>query len=614
MDAQITIWDIFNTKDGVAYPEQKIKFHELQGEFVEDAVSSKNIWEWNRTVPGNNINYRAPVVISAQTGKGKNHFVTYTLREYAKRKREEILYVSNRIALDYQQKKELAELTGETLFSDNDQRWTNKETFSNVTVLTYKKLMNRLWESASKEVMQWANQFRYVVLDECHFFYSDALFNPYTWRILERIIFAFQNSVRIYMSATPEDVLEPIRYLEGTLLKNATGECPEEIDKYVHAYFFPRDFSKYKPFFFSDWEQLLPKVVEKGFQDKWLIFVTSKEKGKQYRESVLGDKKYKRSKCDNIAVQNEVVTYIDSSSRDSKVYEDKYAWDYIQENGKFQSKVLITTSVIDNGFSIHDPAVKNIVLFTHDRTEFLQELGRCRLNKGQMINLYIQKLTPTAHSRRKAQFEKYNRFLENAFGDGSDFKQGNLPATVRNLWNAEEEPLRGCVSWDEVENGLFKPHINEMARWRIKLLGDQIHEYEDLEKSYSKNASVLYKAEWIKEGPSEIEDLDVSKHEQAVEELRDFLDEIVNAGAVLEASSEFNNFSVRFSKLFKMVDPQNSAINRGMNRKPMGKRAIRNRLEELGAYGLYYQLEELEINENGKMIRIVALKSGSQLS
>lgn len=48
--------------------------------------------------------------------------------------------------------------------------------------------------------------------------------------------------------------------------------------------------------------------------------------------------------------------------------------------------------MLDNGFSLYDKKIENIVLFTHDRTEFLQELGRYRLPEGKTVNVYIKKL------------------------------------------------------------------------------------------------------------------------------------------------------------------------------------------------------------------------------
>lgn len=82
-----------------------------------------------------------------------------------------------------------------------------------------------------------------------------------------------------------------------------------------------------------------------------------------------------------------ITTYLDSRSRTSEKDEEQLAWNKLKTKGTLEGKVLITTSVLDNGFSIRDKDICHIVLCTHDKTEFLQELGRCRLEKEQVVNL-----------------------------------------------------------------------------------------------------------------------------------------------------------------------------------------------------------------------------------
>ena len=86
---------------------------EKPNSYVSDAITDEEIAGWLRRPKRNfsPIPYQPPVLISAQTGKGKNYFITHRLREFAKQRGMSILYVSNRIALDLQQKQELAELT-----------------------------------------------------------------------------------------------------------------------------------------------------------------------------------------------------------------------------------------------------------------------------------------------------------------------------------------------------------------------------------------------------------------------------------------------------------------------------------------------------------------------
>ncbi|HFH0132179.1 TPA: helicase C-terminal domain-containing protein, partial [Clostridioides difficile] len=63
----------------------------------------------------------------------------------------------------------------------------------------------------------------------------------------------------------------------------------------------------------------------------------------------------------------------------------------IISQSKFNSKVLIATKVLDNGINIKDENVKNIVIMALDKTTFLQELGRVRvdIDNPYKINLFI---------------------------------------------------------------------------------------------------------------------------------------------------------------------------------------------------------------------------------
>ena len=72
-------------------------------------------------------------------------------------------------------------------------------------------------------------------------------------------------------------------------------------------------------------------------------------------------------------------------------------YNYIIDNEIFRPKILISTSVLDNGINIKNDGrnssdkVLNIVIDSFDRTEFIQMLGRIRRNSEDKINLYIKK-------------------------------------------------------------------------------------------------------------------------------------------------------------------------------------------------------------------------------
>lgn len=83
----------------------------------------------------------------------------------------------------------------------------------------------------------------------------------------------FKNSVRIYMSATLDDVIEPIRYFEGCNFDDKSDLKP-------FVYQFPKDYSQYKQHYFSDISQVENLIIESRKNEKWLIFVDNKTEGK----------------------------------------------------------------------------------------------------------------------------------------------------------------------------------------------------------------------------------------------------------------------------------------------------------------------------------------------
>ena len=73
---------------------------------------------------------------------------------------------------------------------------------------------------------------------------------------------------------------------------------------------------------------------------------------------------------------------------------------------KLSSKILITTAVLDNGTSIHDPEVENVVIATESRVSFLQMLGRVRAESTNSCKLFIYPRDKDFFERRIAQFEE----------------------------------------------------------------------------------------------------------------------------------------------------------------------------------------------------------------
>ena len=447
------------------------------------------------------------------------------------------------------------------------------------------------------------------------------------------------------MSATFDYILEPICKEEIAILNNKINEINYQISNQPETYYptyitmlphplrksknylpkaeyyfnnnvityeFPRDFSQYDYKFFSKINQIEELIKETNNNDKWLIF--------------LDDKKACKKLCNNLnsffSEQNgisssEFATFIDSSSRNFSNNKDSFlTWHQLKNNGKFDSCILITTSVLDNGFGIKDSKLKNIVIFSDDKTEFLQELGRCRIDKNKKINLFIKKMTDNSHSNRIKNHEKLADFFEEY-----DANQDNTDLIIKNHWLDKDNFIRSLIKLIfNTENRLI-PIINSMARWRTQILKQQINEYEQSLAKYGTKAEILYKAFWLM-NESDIENIDLSKldfsdidldlidYNKKFNSLIDFLKaKAEKEEALTKGETSFTDFAKEFEKLFILAFPNDKSIRKGNDRESWQETSIRNRLKTVNQ-----QLNTININTQFEFIKIDKDKKQFQLN
>lgn len=335
------------------YPDDYNTYIPRKKKSVADAIGDEYL-KWNPNTP---------VLISAQTGAGKNYFVKTVLLPEAARLGKKILIISNRIALSYQTKEDIVKSLNVKIYSSEWLR--EQDEFDYVTIFTYQKFIAKINNISAEEYL-------YVVLDEAHFFMSDAIFNYKTGYILDRISKKFFTSIRVYMTATPDEV-------GGYILDSETKNKPLYADNFQFlAYDLERDYSYIQPVYFKEDEEIVKEIeIDVNNEEKWLIFVTNKEKGKMLQD------KLREAKIDAV--------YLDSESKEGSMEEFYFK---ILYDDTFPNKVLISTSVLDNGVNFKDTRLKNIVIFSYDKTTFLQMVGRKRIEKnGETVKLYIQNKT-----------------------------------------------------------------------------------------------------------------------------------------------------------------------------------------------------------------------------
>lgn len=394
--------------------------------FVSDLIGDDWLYKW---IPN------TPVFISAQTGKGKNYFIQNVMvpkiLEYNRRHRSinNILILSNRIALNQQNKLKLAQIIDE--YSINSISYVNK-----LNELTIKQI-NEFYDFGAVKILSYHQllknnllneDYAFVIIDECHFFIQDSVFNADTTNILKNIISKQKNSIHVYMSATLDEIFPIILPL---YIKKKSSFCPYYIhspyapiytldlidcipkntlpfyykinykniefkytDEYTDtAYFYDEMGCQIVPYYYPyaviydiepnydyikthilshNKDSLIEKISSNHNKDsKWLIFVKSKKDG-EYLQEKLSKK--------NISVE-----FISSESKNST----NTAYQQIIKECKFNTDVLISTAVIDNGVNLFDINIKNIVISIFDYTSFIQMLGRIRPLDNQKINLYL---------------------------------------------------------------------------------------------------------------------------------------------------------------------------------------------------------------------------------
>lgn len=102
-------------------------------------------------------------------------------------------------------------------------------------------------------------------------------------------------------------------------------------------------------------------------------------------------------------------------------------------NEKTKSRIMIATSVMDNGINLKDNELRNIVLMADTETEFIQMLGRKRKD-GEKVKLYICKYN-------RNHFEERLKGLENRLSIANDYVEKLIECERRNKYENEEDKV-----------------------------------------------------------------------------------------------------------------------------------------------------------------------------
>lgn len=317
------------------------------------------------------------VFIQTSPGSGKTSFILEKLSKYAMREGTEVLLLVNRKILKLQIKQVLAREHG--IESMTDEEIEGIDNFAGITVKSYQEIQEKIKKDSPLLVDLSMKRYRYIVLDECHYFLQDSLFN----RNIQYLLFGllhWRNSVLVFMSATMDEVKpflmgklglgrQPFKTLYSVEGRSSAAYLDGfQFQHRIFNYEIKADFRIQSIRYFEELEELTKRINADDTIEKWLVFVNSKKEAERIKKGLTCNFAYLDAEIMN---ENPVIEKI--------VKEEKY-----------EEKVLITTQVLDNGINLVDRNLKNIVLLTTEKTEFIQMLGRKRFkDKDEKINLFI---------------------------------------------------------------------------------------------------------------------------------------------------------------------------------------------------------------------------------
>lgn len=283
------------------------------------------------------------VLIDAPTGKGKSYFIMNGLYDYCKENNKKILFLTNR-----------------NLLKDQFLTSLRKEhKLDIINIRNYQSIEEDIIKEGQNKIDIDMSKYDYVIADECHYFFTDALFNDKTDLVIE-FLSDYCKSIVILLSATSG--LTRGYFKSKGRLKEENIFSIEATYNYIDNFYFYSEKIALKKLLLN-----LPEGVK-------AIYIGGAQKAYDLSKEIPNAK------------------FICSKSNSYyKQHSDKKTYDCIRDNQMFNCSVLCGTTVLGNGINIKDKAVKYIIIDILDLDVIKQVLGRKRINGADdTINLYIK--------------------------------------------------------------------------------------------------------------------------------------------------------------------------------------------------------------------------------
>jgi hypothetical protein len=249
----------------------------------------------------------------------------------------------------------------------NTKEWTDeaiwKASTGNITVTTYQAL-------AQREQIPIFRRGTVLILDECHYLFSDSTFSAIPMRIEAILRANLENTKRAYASATMENVVSELDVIEQ--FDNNNTHPPDRSlsfnTRIQHMYIMEGSWThlNFRYYVYSDIDKLsefLNDAANNG--NKSAIFVRSKERGNTLKEKLIDSQ------------------FVYSSEEECEEPTD------IALTEQFSCSNLVATKVLENGVSITDNDIGIVVIEEIDPISFMQFLGRVRIKRNTPRHLTV---------------------------------------------------------------------------------------------------------------------------------------------------------------------------------------------------------------------------------
>lgn len=305
------------------------------------------------------------VFLDCATGTGKNEFIIQTLAPYVMEQGKSLLYLCSRKMLQEQMEGRLRD-------------------YINVSISTYQHLANQV--SRNEPI----SHYNYIVCDEIHYLFTDS------WNNTTNFIYEFlkrtDNSCIIYMSGTAKYLIQYL--LKANMLKEHNIISIEPDYSYVDKVTF------FRP------QNAIPiiKNILDSTNDKILYFTHSYQTFKNIYE-------YMNSQADYLCSRFAKDLFVKKLRQPDCIH--SLGIDHISEEQLigFDKRLLVTTSVLDVGYTLRDRQLKHIITDFMDVDTIVQCLGRKRsIDQNDTCQFYIYDYSPLSFSKDKTRLSYHHEF------------------------------------------------------------------------------------------------------------------------------------------------------------------------------------------------------------